>query len=53
MVNSNDNQALPANARGATVQVQVRYPFSLVTSPLLVSQGTIRIGATSRMVMAN
>ena len=43
----------PANQRGATVQVQVRYPFQLVSSPLLVNQGTLRIGATSRMVVAN
>ncbi len=43
----------PANQRGATVQVQVRYPFEFVTSPLLVSQSTIRLGATSRMIVAN
>lgn len=43
----------PANQPGATVQVQVRYPFELVSAPLLVSNGTIRIGATSRMIVAN
>ena len=43
----------PANQRGATVQVRVRYPFEFVAAPLLVSQSSITLGATSQMIVAN
>src|SRR5215831_19326959 len=42
----------PANQKGATVQVQVRYPLDLVAAPLLVNQSTITLGATSQMIVA-
>jgi hypothetical protein len=39
--------------RGKVVQVQVSYPFGLVTASLLLPQSTIPIKASSRMILAN
>ena len=39
--------------RGNEVQVQVSYPFGLVTGSLLLPQSTIQINASSRMILAN
>ena len=39
--------------RGKVVQVQVSYPFGLVTGSLLLPQSTIPIKASSQMILAN
>ncbi len=41
------------NAKGSVVRVQVSYPFRLVTGPLILSQNTIQLRSTSRMIVAN
>jgi Flp pilus assembly protein TadG len=41
------------NAQGSIVKVQVSYPFRLVTGPLVLSQNTIQLRSTSRMIVAN
>jgi len=41
------------NARGNAVQIQVSYPFRLVTGPLILVQDTIQLASTTRMVVAN
>jgi Flp pilus assembly protein TadG len=46
--------AWPAGVqRGKVVQVQVSYPFGLVTGSLLLPQSTIPISASSQMILAN
>lgn len=41
------------NVRGNVVQVRVQYPFQLVSGGLIVSQSTIQMESTSRMVVLN
>lgn len=41
------------NERGNIVQVRIAYPFRLVSGGLLVSQATIQMASTSRMVILN
>ncbi len=41
------------NAQGSIVKVQVSYPFRLVTGPLILSQNTMQLRSTSRMIVAN
>ena len=43
----------PSNERGNIVEVETRYHFALVTSPLILPQDKIWLSATSRMVIAN
>ena len=43
----------PSNIKGAVVQVRVQYPFRLVTGGLLLSNSTMNLGSTARMVIAN
>jgi Flp pilus assembly protein TadG len=41
------------NERGNVVEVKVNYPFRLVTGSLVLSQDTIQLSSTSRMIIAN
>ncbi len=43
----------PANQRGATVQVQVRYNLDLVAATLIIPQGKLTLGSSSNMIVAN
>ena len=40
-------------SRGDIVQVRVTYPFRLITGDLVIDGGTIQMGSTTRMVVAN
>ena len=40
-------------SRGDIVQVRVTYPFRLITGNLIIDGGTIQMGSTTRMVVAN
>jgi Flp pilus assembly protein TadG len=42
---------LPDNRSGNTVEVEIRYPFRFVTTPLLLSNNSLEIASTSRMVI--
>lgn len=41
------------NAKGHVVQVQVRYPFPLITGALVLPNRTLTMQSTARMIVAN
>jgi Flp pilus assembly protein TadG len=41
------------NVRSDVVEVKVNYPFRLVTGSLVLTQNTIQLSSTSRMIIAN
>lgn len=43
----------PSNTRGAIVQVQVSYPFYLVTGSMIWTKDPITLGAKSQMIVGN
>ncbi len=43
----------PDNERGSRVDIQVTYPFELVTGTLILPQGALHLRARSRMIVAN
>jgi Flp pilus assembly protein TadG len=43
----------PSNQRGNIVQVQGRYQFTFVTTPLILKTDTLWLGATAQAVVAN
>ena len=44
---------LTTNTRGEVVQVEVKYPYRLVTGVFLAGRNVIQLGTKSRMVIAN
>ena len=41
------------NAQGSVVQIRVQYPFQFVSGALIVSQSTLQMASTTRMVVLN
>lgn len=54
----NPNDATPKTdpalvERGDIVEIKVTYPFKLITGGLILSDNSVQMGATTRMVVAN
>ena len=39
--------------RGGFIEIEVSYPFRLMTSPIIVAQGTIPMSSSTRFMVAN